>query len=68
VDLPSLPAEDFITILRQASHPSSFTSPALILKNFTSLSPYLKKLCSHGLLACLILKNPAPTGAHPVSA
>jgi hypothetical protein len=41
---------------------------ALILKNFTSLSSYLEKLCSHGLLACLILKNPAPTAAHPVSA
>ncbi len=40
----------------------------LILKNFTSLSPYLGKLCSHGLLACLILKNPAPTAAHLVSA
>jgi hypothetical protein len=33
--------------------------PALILKNFISLSTYLEKLCSHGLLARLIPRNPA---------
>ena len=57
-----------LTKLTKLTAAAKLMHQALILKNFTSLSLYLEKLCSHGLLACLILKNPAPTAAHPVSA
>lgn len=57
-----------LTKLTKLTAAAKLMHQALILKNFTSLSSYLEKLCSHDLLACLILKNPAPTADHPVSA